>query len=206
MRPGGLHADAKPLPCLRSPVESERMPTFNLRALIAKGDGQHSSRRTVEEVLRIFQEVNEIWQQAGVAFRPRVLEWAFDQAALDEIVRAASERRGDVDALIGLTGDRPREITALYVRSIGGSSGKVFRPKKTILVVDDTKVSDSRTTAHELGHLFGLEHWVDRPPPEEPDRPPSHLMARTQPGVSLTPRDIQQVQASLPACGLAFSG
>lgn len=181
------------------------MLTLNLRALIAK-DGPHSSRRTAGEVARILQRVNEIWLQAGIGFHSTVVEWRFDPAALDEIVRAASERRGDVDALKDVTGDEPKDITALYVRSIGGSSGKVFRPKKAVLVVDDTKVSDSRTTAHEIGHLFGLEHWIDSPPPKEPDRPPSQLMARTQPGVELTPRDIEQVRASLPTCGLAFSG
>ena len=182
------------------------MPTFKARALIAKGDGPHSSRRTRDDVERIFVKVNEIWLQAGIRFDCVVLDWRPDPATLEEIVTAASERRGDADALKSVTGDDPTEVTALYVRSIGGSSGKVFRPKRAVLVVDETKVSDSRTTAHEIGHLFGLEHWLAHPPPEPPGRPPGHLMARTQPGVELTPLDIQRVEASLPSCGLTPTG
>jgi len=178
------------------------MPTLRVRALVSKKDPWHSSCRTVEEVTRIFAKANEIWRQADIRFDATVTEWRFDPATLDEIVRAAFHRRGDVDRLGEVTGPEPRQITAIYVHSIGGSNGKVFRPKRTVLVVDDTTMPDHRTTAHEIGHLFGLEHWLDHPPPEPPDRPPNQLMARTQPGTDLVSRDVEQVRRQLPTCGL----
>jgi hypothetical protein len=179
------------------------MPTLKVRALLARdGQDRHSSRRTVEEVVEIFDEVNEIWRQAGIEFDARVLEWRFEPAALDSLVRDAFNRLGDTESLSQLTGQHPREITGIYLRSIGGSSGKVFRPRKAFIIVDDTKVSDSRTTAHEIGHMFDLEHWLDHPPPEPPDRPANQLMARTQVGTELIPRDIEAVRRRLPACGL----
>lgn len=178
------------------------MPTLKVRALISKNDPWHSSCRTVDEVVRIFHRVNEIWLQAGIQFDATVNEHGFDPAVLDEVVQAAFRRQGDVTRLGEVTGHDPRQITAIYVHSIGGSSGKVFRPKKALIVVDDTKVSDSRTTAHEIGHIFDLEHWLDSPPPAPPDRPPNQLMARTQPGTDLIPRDVEHVKGRLPASGL----
>lgn len=178
------------------------MHLFRVTALIAKGDEQHSSSRTVGEVARIFDEASRIWSQAEVGFAAEVLEWRPEPRVLAGLVEAARARQPDTDSLIAVAGEKPRRITAVYVRSIGGSSGKVFRPKRTVLVVDETKVSDSRTTAHEIGHIFGLEHWLDHPPPGPSDRSPSQLMARTQPGTELTPRDIEWVKRSLPALGL----
>ncbi len=170
------------------------MATLRVRALISKNVLAHSSRRTIPEVVNIFQTVNEIWRQADIQFDAAVLEWRFDPAVLNDIVKSAFHRLGDSARLGDVTGTEPRQITAIYLPSIGGSSGKVFRRKKTIVVVDDTKVDDSRTTAHEIGHVFGLEHWLDNPPPAPSDRPPSHLMARTQPGTELVPRDVEHVR------------
>jgi hypothetical protein len=179
------------------------MPTLRVRALISKKDPRHSSCRTVEEVVQIFRKANEIWRQADIKFEAKVLEWNFDPAALEEIVQAAHQRQGDVDRLREVTGEDPREITLIYVHSIGGSNGKVFRPKKACIVVDNTTVPDYRTTAHEIGHLFELEHWLDSPPPAPADRPPSQLMARTQVGTELIARDIEQVKRRLSSTGLA---
>ena len=177
------------------------MPTLKVRALISKEDPWHSSCRTVEEVAQIFVKANEIWRQADIQFDTTVLEWKFDPASLDEVVRAAFQRRGDTDGLSKVTGASPREITAIYLHSIGGSNGKVFRTKKALIIVDRTTVSDYRTTAHEIGHFFDLEHWLNHPPPDPPDRPPNQLMARTQIGTDLIPRDIEQVRSRLPTSG-----
>jgi hypothetical protein len=178
------------------------MPTLRVSALISREDPRHSSRRTVQEVAQIFDRVNEIWRQADIRFDVTVQERKFDPESLDEIVKAAFQRRGDTEGLSGITGHAPLQITAIYLRSIGGSNGKVFRPKKALIVVDDTTMPAGRTTAHEIGHFFELEHWLDRPPPDPPDRPPSHLMARTQMGTDLIPRDIDQVKGRLPTSGL----
>ena len=179
-----------------------KVPTLKVRALISKDDPRHSSSRTVEEVVEIFSKASAIWRQADIRFNATVLEWKFDHSTLDDLIRAAHQRRGDTDLLGEITGPEPRQLTAIYVPSIGGSNGKVFRQKRAFIVVDNTTVPDYRTTAHEIGHFFGLEHWLDHPPPEPPDRPPNQLMARTQTGMELIPRDIEQVKSRLPTSGL----
>ena len=174
-------------------------------ALIAKGDKAHSSSRTVGEVEAIFADVNKIWQPAKIGFAASVSELRFDSAVLEGIVDDASKRKSDTDFLVGITGGSANHVTAIYLRSIGGSNGKVFRPKRTVVVVDNTSMPASRTTAHEIGHLFGLEHWLDSPPPAEPDRPPNQLMARTKPGIELTARDLGTVEKALPLAGLGLT-
>src|SRR5271170_3515920 len=124
------------------------MPALKVRALISKKDPWHSSCRTVDEVVEIFKKVNEIWRQADIRFGAEVSEWRFDPTGLDDIVQAAHQRQGDADGLRQVTGDDPQEITAIYLHSIGGSNGKVFRQKRAFIIVDETTVSDSRTTAH----------------------------------------------------------
>jgi hypothetical protein len=177
------------------------VPTLKVRALIAKNDPLHSSSRRVEELVEVFRRANEIWRQADIRFDASVSEWTFDPGRLDRVVLAARQRLGDTDALLDVTGPEPREITGIFVRSIGGSNGKVFRPKKAFVVVDNTTMPDYRTVAHEMGHFFGLEHWLDHPPPDPPDRPPDHLMARTQMGTVLIPRDVERVKTGLATCG-----
>jgi hypothetical protein len=177
------------------------MPTLKVRALISKEDPRHSSSRTVEEVAQIFERANEIWRQADIQFDATVREWKFDPASLDEIVKAAFQRRGDTDRLGEVAGYASPHITAIYLHSIGGSNGKVFRPRRALIVVDNTTVPDYRTTAHEIGHFFDLEHWLDHPP-DPPDRPPNHLMARTQLGTDLILRDVEQVKSRLATMGL----
>jgi hypothetical protein len=178
------------------------MVRIHVRALVVRNDAKHSSRRTLDGIAGIFQGVNEIWRPADVQFDVAIREWTPESADIEEIANDASRRMDDCPALGKTVGHPPRQITVVYLRSIGGSSGKVFRPRKALVVVDETKVSASRTTAHEIGHLFGLEHWIHHRPPEPPDRPPNHLMARTQLGTELTTEDIDKVRRALPETGL----
>ena len=71
----------------------------------------------------MFQKANGIWRRAGIRFDARVLEWKFDPATLDDIVLAASQRRGDAELLADVTGTDPRFMTAIFLRSVGGSTG-----------------------------------------------------------------------------------
>ncbi len=50
------------------------------------------------------------------------------------------------------------EINIILVKSLGGLNGIAFPGRSTTIIPDYTAGRDYRTLAHEIGHLFGLDH------------------------------------------------
>jgi len=141
--------------------------------LITEPSEYYTSRRDEENVLKLFQEVNRIWDQGGVSFRVEGVEAAqVSERAIPAAINGNStelqERNGK-----GM-------IHVFFTQSLNGINGIALNEIDSILVADDTTVNDFRATAHELGHLLGLGHV----PQEE------RLMARGKNGEFLAVQEI----------------
>ena len=77
----------------------------------------------------------------------------------------------------------PDQINGYFAKSIG-ANGRAFFASNIFLVADTTSVNDYRTTAHEIGHLFGLQHVPDE----------NRLMAMGKNGEVLIDQEITEVR------------
>ena len=121
-------------------------------------DGIYSSERSKEEIVDIFQKVNEIWAQAAIKIDVRYT----DRTELPhEIIKAFIE--GNYTPFLnGINRKFDLQnhsiINAFYSKRIGGPNGRALTRYGFFLVTDTPSVHDQRVTSHEIGHLLGLGH------------------------------------------------
>jgi hypothetical protein len=121
-------------------------------------DGIYSSERSKEEIVSIFQKVNEIWSQAAIKINVRYT----DRTELPhEIIKAFVEGNykpflNGINRKFNL--QNHSIINAFYSKRIGGPNGRALTRYGFFLVTDTPFVHDQRVTSHEIGHLLGLGH------------------------------------------------
>ncbi len=113
---------------------------------------QYTTERDLNNVERVFEEVNRIWSKVQVRFivedvdMIRVDNKKFSlvfQGVLDEVIESDSFQEGRMNGYF-----------ARYINA----NGIAFPPQGIFVVGDITTVNDFRAVAHELGHLLGLRH------------------------------------------------
>ncbi len=121
-------------------------------------DGIYSSERSKEEIVDIFQKVNEIWSQAAIKINVRYT----DRTELPhEIIKAFVE--GNYKPFLNGINRKfylknHSRINAFYSKRIGGPNGRALMRYNIFFVADTPTVHDQRVTSHEIGHLLGLGH------------------------------------------------
>jgi len=121
--------------------------------LVQDGTVQFSTGRDKEDIYRIFNETNKIWNQAQIEFVIEDIDTIqmnnleFNSAIFAQNISVLTQRE-DFDR--GM-------INGYFARYIG-ANGVAFSPQGVFIVADLVTVNDFRTTAHELGHLLGLHH------------------------------------------------
>ena len=150
-----------------------------------------SSQRDVDNLRRVLEGMNEIWNQAAIRLEARFIGTAVTP---DRTLRGIV--RGDVSRFFNASGGHsdlrePSLINGLYARRIGVVNGFVPSGTRSFFVTDNPSVHDRRVSSHEVGHILGLNHPLDDP---------NRLMFSGTNGMMLTEEEI--VMARRAASGI----
>jgi len=120
-------------------------------AHLVKKSSEASTSRDQAGLEQLFARAQTIWSQANVA-----LDVSFEETTLDDsLVNAVAT--GNFNLLYALVPDNDPRLHVFYVSDLLGPNGIALAPQ-IALIADKTSVDDFRATAHEIGHLLGLEH------------------------------------------------
>lgn len=143
---------------------------------------------TEKEARAIFDEVNDIWAQAGIRFE---LESINSLQALDLAPKRWYIKDRDwVKKAIPTDHFSPTAIDVCFVKDMGPNGFFYGEPVVVCENPEFHKVSGgagnpvARVTAHELGHVLFLQHRQER----------TNLMASGKNGISLNPQEIKDAR------------
>ena len=112
--------------------------------------GRLQSVRTHADIERVMEAAEEIWEQAEIRFNYEIVDTEFDKST------EAAIYRENYKAVYLEDYYREGAINIFFVNALP-ANGIAIHPS-TAFVNDRTSVNDFRATAHEIGHLLGLEH------------------------------------------------
>jgi len=116
--------------------------------------GQFTTTRDEDEITRIFQEVNRIWEPAQIRFE-------LNNVQRHDIQRNQMIQLFDLNQN-GIPSGNENILDTYYVNNFIIVDPRVngfARPElRQTFIKDDTSVHDFRCTAHEFGHVLRLDH------------------------------------------------
>ena len=142
--------------------------------IIKYNDQELSSTRDEENILDVFENVNNLWRPANIYIE--IID-------IENVTVNDDSYFYDLNSILSYmieSGNyNPNRINAYFAQTLHGSNGIAF-PGNRIMVADRTSVYDYRATSHEIGHVLGLVHVG----------PVSRLMARGVNGFDLIEQEI----------------
>ncbi len=118
--------------------------------LVDDPTGYFTTTRNPPDINRIFLEVNRIWEQARIKF---VLKNIQRETIPHEEMESLFSWNSDVSP------SNIKLIDNYFVKHmITGYNGWARPNLRRTFIIDKPTVNDFRTTAHEPGHVLGLQH------------------------------------------------
>jgi len=135
----------------------------------------YSSERDEENIISLIGEANRIWEQGGIHFQIEGIVTTKTSA-----VAISNALEGNYFELTSHENFDENVINVFLSKNLEGINGLAVSSIKSTFVADYTTVNDFRATAHEFGHILGLNHVG----------PTNRLMARGRNGELLTAEEI----------------
>lgn len=128
-----------------------------LNVFIISGDELLGSERDVANVLGMVENASRIWSQAGIDIEVKNIK---NLNLPEEDINTFYENPSKF--INTLPGFEKELITAILLKHIRGINGIAFGGARSIAVADYTTSYDFRVFAHEIGHVLGLGHVLDK--------------------------------------------
>lgn len=122
------------------------------------------SRRSVDDLSIVADDIAPIWSQADVVFEPLLVrEIQMPGDVVRELVAVGEFERFFEQA--GRTFEVPDSgvINGFYLRRAFDYNGFTPNGSLVFFVADEPTVFDERVSSHEIGHILGLSHALDDP-------------------------------------------
>jgi len=142
---------------------------------IADDSGVYTSSRNEENIVSLLEKSNRIWNQANIYFQ--IEEIVVTNVDFETISNVINGNGFEISTNKNFADDK---VNLFLVQNLNNINGLALGNINSIFVSDHTTVNDFRTTAHELGHILGLNHVI----------PQNRLLARGKNGEILLSEEI----------------
>ena len=143
--------------------------------IIVDSSGVYTSSRNEENIISLLEESNRIWNQANIYFQ--LEEIVMTNVDVWTISNVINGNKFEISAHKNFADNK---INLFLAQNLNDINGLALGNINSIFVADYTTVNDFRTTAHELGHILGLNHV----------EPINRLMARGKNGEILLSEEV----------------
>ena len=143
--------------------------------IIADDSGVYTSSRNEENIVSLLEKTNRIWNQADIYFQiEEIVLTDIDFGIISDII---NENGFEISTNKNFADDK---VNLFLVQNLNNINGLALGNINSVFISDYTTVNDFRTTAHELGHILGLNHVI----------PQNRLLARGKNGEILVSEEI----------------
>jgi len=143
--------------------------------IIVDSSEVYTSSRDEENIISLLEKTNKIWNQANIYFQlEEIVMTNVDFETVPNVIN------GNNFEILTNKNFADNKINLFLAQNLNSINGLALGNIHSIFVADYTTVNDFRTTAHELGHILGLNH-VD---------PINRLMARGKNGEILLSEEV----------------
>jgi len=137
---------------ITSEIDAENL-SVPLTVFVILNDGPRGSERSEEDVQRLLENADRVWDQANIDLEIKNLMFLTETDQEIEVLFVAP-------ALFvqNIEGFNTATINVFLIGNLNGLNGIAFGGLQTVAVADYTTVYDFRALAHEIGHVLGLDH------------------------------------------------